>query len=65
MIVRPRTEVMVLIERGAVARARTRAACLDSIVQLNNQAQNVRERREQPKCNAIAKVNGFWCSAVR
>jgi hypothetical protein len=38
MIVRPRTEVIVLIDRGA-ARAKTRAACLDSIAQLNNQAQ--------------------------
>eukprot|EP00953_Heterococcus_sp_UTEX-ZZ885_P019990 11166-Heterococcus_DN1.PRE.1 len=39
MIVRPRTEVILLIDRGAVARAKTRAACLDSIAQLNNQAQ--------------------------
>jgi hypothetical protein len=39
MIVRPRTAVIVLIDRGAVARAKTRAACLDSIAQLNNQAQ--------------------------
>jgi hypothetical protein len=35
MIVRPRRLVIVLIERGAVARAKTRAACLDSIAQLN------------------------------